>query len=161
MEEILYKLGIPTLFTTIRVLLTGATQQNLNQTMITSIGRIYGLSTYTDTPTPLNAASITTANATNLYLTFKKGSNDFAGAIRLSDMNYNPLPAATTGFPNKRYLPVNLPGVGGIDLDKSFISNPTAIANLTVSLNLWYIDVQTYNLLEQNKIVLRNGLPVN
>lgn len=154
-HSMLTKLGIPTLFTNITVLLSGATPQPLAQTMQTSIGRIYGISTYTDSVTFNNQPTVTSANARSLYLTFVMGTNNFAGRFRFDDFNFNPNPALNTGFPVSRYLPINIPG--SIDLDKSFIDNPTAIAALNVSINLWYIDKNTYDYMEKQGIVFRNA----
>lgn len=152
-HNMLTKLGIPTLFTNLTILLSGATPQPLAQTMQKSIGRIYGISTYTDAVTFNNQPSITTGDASTLYLTFVMGTNNFAGRFRFDDFNYNPL--AATGFPADRYLPVNIPGT--IDLDKSFIDNPTGLAALNVTINLWYIDKDTYDYMEKQGIVFRNA----
>ncbi len=151
----LMKLGIPTLFTNINVLLSGQTPQPLAAQMQKSVGRIYGLSIYTDTVTFNNQPLITTANATNLYITFVKGTNNFAGRFRLDDLNFNTLGAI--GAPSVKYLDVNLPGDGGIDLDKSFIDNPTAIAAVNINLNMWYIDKDTYDYMEKGGLVFRNA----
>jgi hypothetical protein len=153
-QEWLTKMGIPTLFTSINVLLSGATPQTISQQMQKSVGRIYGLSTYTDTVTYNNQPLISSTDCTNLYLTFVKGTNQFAGRIRFDDFNYN---AVTVNSPMNKYLELNLPGDEGIDLDKSFIDNPTAIAAKTVILNLWYIDKDTYMRMEKNGLVFRNA----
>jgi len=153
-QAMLMKLGIPTLFTNIQVLLSGATPQTIAQQMQKSIGRIYGISTYTDSVTYNNQPLITSTNCLNLYLTFVKGTNQFAGRIRFDDFNFN---AITVNSPFNKYLEVNLPGDGGIDLDKTFIDNPTLIAGATISLNLWYIDKDTYADLEKDGLVFRNG----
>ncbi len=153
-EQMLMKLGIPTLFQNIQILLSGATPQPLAQTMLTSIGRIYGISTYTDSVTYNNQPLISTTDAKKLYLTFVKGTNNFAGRFRFDDFNYN---AITVNSPINKYLPINLPGE--IDLDKSFIDNPTLLAGSTVYINLWYIDIDTYHYMEKQGIVNRNARP--
>ena len=71
-HEMLMKLGIPTLFTNIYVTLSGKSPQNLSQEMFKTVGRIYGISTYTDTVTYNNQPLITSTNCLNLYLTFVK-----------------------------------------------------------------------------------------
>ncbi len=155
-NDMLIKLGIPTLFTNITILLTGATPQTLAQQMQKSIGRIYGISTYTDTVTFNNQDLISATDATNLYLTFVKGTNNFAGRFRLDDFLFT-----STNNIGLKYLEVSLPGIGGIDLDKTFIDNPTAIAGgKNVSINLWYIDEDTYVYMEKQGIVLRNSKKV-
>jgi hypothetical protein len=154
-QEWLTKMGIPTLFTNITVLLSGATPQTISQQMQKSVGRIYGISVYTDTVTYNNQPLISSTDCTNLYLTFVKGTNQFAGRFRFDDFNYN---AVTLNSPINKYLEINLPGAEGIDLDKSFIDNPTAIAAKNVSLNLWYIDKDTYEKMETNGLVFRNGI---
>lgn len=152
-HSMLTKLGIPTLFTNLNILLSGATPQPLAQTMQTSIGRIYGISIYTDNVTYNNQPLITLANAANLYLSFVMGTNIFAGRFRLDDLVYSD--PSITNLTDTKYLPVNIPG--SIDLDKSFIDNPTAINALNVSINLWYIDKNTYDYMEKQGIVFRNA----
>lgn len=154
-QELLIKLGVPTLFTEITVLLSGATPQTISQQMQKSVGRIYGLSIYTDSVTFNNQLLISSSDATKLYLTFVKGTNQFAGRFRLDDLNYNQI---TITSPLVKYLEVNLPGDEGIDLDKSFFDNPTGIIAKSISLNFWYIDKDTYKRMEADGLVFRNAI---
>lgn len=161
-QELIYKLGLPSRFDNITLLLNASSKQNIEQTMQTTIGRIYGMSVYCDTVTPdTNLPLITSAQAMSLYLTFVKGKDGFFGPTRLDDMNMNPVGVPT--LPAKKYLEVNIPGFGfkgypGIDLDKSFIQNPTLITGVTVILNFWYIDAEVYRYLINCGYVGQDGI---
>ena len=118
------------------------------------VGLIFGMSIYTDTITPAAQPLITTADAENLYLTFKDGPTDFLQPVRLDEMNYN-----FVGVPNvnpQLYLPVNIQG--NFDLSTSFYSNPSLIFSIapavtTIMLNLWYISTESYLFLIKQGVV--------
>lgn len=118
------------------------------------VGLIFGLSVYTDTVTPANQPLITTADAENIYLTFKDGPTEFFQPIRLDNLNFT-----FVGVPNinpQRFMPVNIQG--NFDLSTSFYANPTGVASVapavtTIMLNLWYISTESYLFLIEKGVV--------
>lgn len=157
--DFLLRLGIPTYTTTIYspLPINASTAQTFDiaKQLPTQIGRIFGMSVYTEGVTPDNKDNITTADAENLYLTFKDGATDFIEDLRLSDLVTN----LTNSQRQLPYVPVNIPG--GFDLSTSFYRNPTAITaganNKTVALKLWFISVPTYNTMLKKGIVAINA----
>lgn len=157
--ETLFKLGVPTLKTAIYTPLpaTAELQVEIAKQLPTQIGRIYGLSIYTDTVTPDQKNLITTTDSMSLYLTLKEGMANFLEDMRLDDMLYT-----FTGVPSNRpvnYFPCNIPN--SFDLSTSFYSNPAGIVaganNKTIALNLFYISIPTYNRLVKKNILMENG----
>lgn len=165
LDRELFYLGIPTYRTTIftPIPLTPQLTISLPKQLPTQIGRIIGLSVIADTVTPDNSPLITTTNAQNLYLFLRDGATEFFETVRLDDMLFNF--AGVAAPDGRRYLPVNIPG--DFDLSTSAFINPTGIvsapapaAATTIALNLWYISTNTYNRLEMDGRVLRNGIKV-
>lgn len=161
--EQLIKLGIPSYVTQIFTDIPTNAELNIQiaKQLPTQIGRIYGLSIYTDTVTPDNKPLITTTDAMNLYINLKHGATDFFENIRLDDMlsNFTGVPT----LPSQKWLPVNIPG--DFDLSTSSYINPTSIvsaaapaAATVIALNLWYISQKAYNTLEDQGLVLENGM---
>ena len=157
--DMLMRLGIPTLTTTIYSPLSVAPEQSIKiaQQLPTQIGRIYGMAIYADGVTPDNKALITTSEAALIYLTLKEGMANFLEDLRLDDML-----TVFSGAPVTRpvpYLPVNVPNT--FDLSTSQYSNPTGIVaganNKTIALKLWYISIETYNRLLADGTLLKNG----
>jgi hypothetical protein len=162
MQQLLFKLGIPsyttTLFTPIPA--TAVQQIQIAKQLPKSIGRIYGLSIYCDTVTPANDALITTTDAQNMYISLKDGTDLFYENVRLDDML-----STFTGVPSTRpqvYLPVSIQNE--VDLSTSYYLNPTGIvagANAkTIALKLWFIDKPTYNMMLKNKMFMTNAMNV-
>lgn len=159
--EMLFKLGIPTYTTTIysSIAATAEVQISIAKQLPTQIGRIYGMATYADSVTPDNKQLITTADASNLYLTFKDGATNFFEDLRLTDLlsEFSGVPA--TRLTN--YLECNIPG--GFDLSTSFYTNPTGIVaglnGKTIALKLWYVSVPTYSTMLKKGLVLENANP--
>lgn len=140
---------------------TGITQEiQIAKQLPTQIGRIFGMSVYTDTVTPGNLPLITTADATNLYINIVHGATTFFENTRLDDLNFNP--AGVPVLPADKWLPVNIPG--DFDLSTSKYLNPTGIVSAAapaaatqIWLNLWYISEQSYKTLQARGFVLVNG----
>jgi len=118
-----------TFFENFEIVLDGTRQTNIGARMPTQIFFVFGLVNYVGGVTADNVAIIVPGNEDNLWLTLKMGSNDRIERIRLSDATFN---AAA----DRKYLNLNFPGA--IDLDQSFIENPTGIV-ATVALGLWYL----------------------
>jgi len=157
--EMLMKLGVPTLTTTIYspIPTTASQQIEIAKQLPTQIGRIYGMAIYCDSVTPDNKDLITTTDSQFLYLTLKEGMANFIEDLRLDDMV-----SVFSGSPVSRplpYLSVNIPNT--FDLSTSFYANPTGILaganNKTIALKLWYISIETYNKLVKQGILLKNG----
>lgn len=155
------KQGIPYYRAAINTQISTENQLNipLPKQLPTDIGRVFGLSTYCDGFSTDNSPLITSANAQNLYLNLKDGATDFFTPVRLDDLQFN-----FAGVPDKgeRYLPVNIPR---FDLSTSFFINPTGIVSAAspakakvITLNVWYININTYNRLVAKGEVLQNGL---
>lgn len=161
LHELIIALGIPTyrvtIFTSIPT--TPSQQITIAKTLPEQIGRIYGLSIYTDSVTPDNNPLITSTNSTELYLTFKIGNVSFFEKVRLDEMLFNNI--ATTPVRDSNFMPVNIPS--NISLDQSFYENPTLIASvdttIQIALNLWYITTESYANLERYGCVGINGMP--
>lgn len=153
-----FKLGIPTYTTNIysAVPTTAVPQIPIAKQLPTQIGRIFGMSIYTDGVTPANAALISVANASNLYLTLKHGATNFFEDLRLSELmcvsaTANQVPIAR----DTNYMSCNIPG--DFDLSTSFYSNPTSIIAGTICLKLWYISTDTYYTLQRSGMVWNNA----
>jgi hypothetical protein len=160
----LFKLGIPYYRQSIITNISTQLQAEipLPKQMPTDVGRIFGLSVYTDTFDPFNNPLISSTQAQNLYLKLKDGSTDFLTPVRLDDLVFNfggrPEPSGM------KYLPVNEPGQ--FDLSTSSYINPTGIVSAglkpsSICLNLWYINKQSYYRLIEKGIVLQNGIAQN
>ena len=155
--------GIPSYRTSILTPLpSGVTAEiQIAKQLPTQIGRIFGLSVYTDTVTPANQPLITSADATNLYINLKHGATEFYETTRLDDLNFNP--AGVPVLPADKWLPVNIPG--DFDLSTSKYFNPTGIVSAAapaaptfIMLNLWYISTEAYKTLQSKGYVLVNGV---
>lgn len=109
--------------------LDGTDEINIGARMPTQIFFVYGVRTYIGGVSPQNQPLIVPGNEDNLYLTLKMGSNDRIERIRLDDMVFG-------DDSGQKWLPLAFPGA--LDLDQSFIENPTLLDNLTVMLGLWY-----------------------
>jgi hypothetical protein len=111
----------------------------VNQKIPTQIKVIYGLSVQVDGVDPDNAALITLANSSDMYLTIVQGSDIIIEDLRLSDAVYLPDPDGTGAipFPERRFLPIWIEG--NINLDKSYFRNPVSIVAGRILLNFWYI----------------------
>lgn len=164
LEERLFNLGVPLytqdIITNIPAAATGQIQ--IAKTLPTTVGWIFGLSTYADGVDSQNNTLITTTQASNLFMYLQNGPNQFIQEMRLTDLLYtyagNPI------VRNTRYWEVNIPG--NFDLSTSNFLNPTNIASpaapakpIVIRLKLWYIDKTSYKILEESGAVaiLQNG----
>jgi len=142
-----------TFYVPVEIDLDGTRQINIGARMPTQIFFVYGAVTYLGGVTPQNQNIIVPGNEDNLYVTLKAGSNDRIERIRLNDLVFN-------ANSEKKYLKLMFPGA--IDLDQSFILNPTLLNNLTVVLGLWYLPkgpdtIDLANRMESNDAQVRNG----
>lgn len=135
----LMEMGIATQMDSLLIELDGSAEFQLGLKMPEQIKTIYGISVQVDGVTPNNQALITTAQASDLYLTFISGSNRFWNTVRLSDLVYMPDPdSSAMAITDAKYMYVNI-DAQGLSLDQSFINNPTTIAaGPIIFLNLWY-----------------------
>lgn len=157
LEQVLFRLGIPTYIQSIYVDFPLAAQPviNLPKQLPTQIGWCYGISTDTQGVTPDNTTLITTVEADALYLVFKAGASEFQKSIRMQKLIF----AANV---EQRYLPINIPYT--VSLDQSYLQNPTGIvsavgANKQAKIDLWYIDKKSYITLRKSGYLLANGVP--
>lgn len=139
-EEILFKLGIPTYMESVYTTLTAKAVIRLPKQMPTQIGWIYGLSVYCDGVTPTGETLITTAQSEDLYMVLKAGQTDFIESYRVSQLNIS----AQNGN-DIQYCPVNIPAA--ISLDQSFWQNPLLITGAEIMLNIYYIDQKSFDVL--------------
>jgi hypothetical protein len=156
MEKLFLKLGIPTYQMTVQTDIPGTAtlQIPIGKILNTNIGRIYGMSIYTDGKTIDNKLLPTFAQSNLLYLQLVYGATQFITGIRLSDMVYRN--AAATAPAQRPYFPVNIPY--NFSLDQSFFVNPTSIVTVTtIAWNLFYISMAGYKKLEEKGFVLING----
>jgi len=168
-EEMLFRVGIPTYKTTLQIDLPAAAQvkQLLNQKAPINIGWIYGISINVDGHLPLdNSANlITKTDAGNLWLSLLIGSNQFVADWRLSELMY--MQYNVDREMNWNYAPVSLPmgsdakGNSQIDWQKSYVTNPSGIVSKTILLNLWYIDIASYSNLVNSKFMWVTGVNPN
>lgn len=119
-----------TFFENFEIALDGTDQINIGARMPTQIFFVYGARTYLGGVTPQAQNIIVPGNENNLWLTLKMGSNDRIERIRLDDLVFN-------ANSEKKYLDLNFPG--SLDLDQSFVENPTLLNNLIIVLGLWYL----------------------
>lgn len=136
--EIIARLGIPTLQTTIYTSITTEATIKLGAQLPENVGAIYGLAVDVGGKKKDSNATnnITWTESLNLFLTLKHGSTFFINGIRLDRLVYvqgnsnmdNPL----------RYFPCLIPAPFALDESQYF--NPTAIGTTpSVGLNLFYI----------------------
>jgi len=125
------------------ITVTAQRQINIAQRMPQQIGTIYGINTHVTGVDSDNTTLITLVNSFNLFLTIKSGSDNIIRDLKLADILYLPTTTATTMvMTDRRYFPVNIPNIGkkgGVNLDTSFITNPTGIASGRIVLYFWYI----------------------
>ena len=157
-SDILFKLGIPTYVYSVETPMTNIAEVKIGETLPVDLGWVYGISINVDGATAKNAtvSNITSAQAFNLYLSLKYGQSIYVNALRLTEMIFTGPTASTAPFANaNRWLPVNVPL--NTDLKQSFFSNPTLITGVTVTMNLYYLDVTSYRELVNSGQILRNG----
>jgi len=119
-----------TFFTSIEVRLDGTALIEFGAKMPTQIFFVYGAVTYLGGVTTQSRNIIVPGNELNLYTTFKMGSNDRIERIRLDDLVF--------GINSEeKYLKLYIPGA--INLQQSFLENPTLLNNLSVLIGLWYL----------------------
>lgn len=152
LEDILFTYGIDTYLMSILTNLpaVGEAVNPIAKQIPQQVGLIYGLSTYTDTVSPTNQTLISSADAENIYLTFKDGPTEFYQPQRMDSLIFK-----SAGFPNNNpnnYLPVFIQG--NFDLSTSFYANPTAVISKTIMLNLHYISTESYVALMEKGVVL-------
>lgn len=116
-------------FTNIEIDLDGTDQINIQGRTPTEIFFAYGARIYIGGVTPQNQPIIVPGNEDNLYISLFMGSNQRVQRLRLDDLVFGD----DSGL---KYLPLVFPGA--VDLDQSFIENPTLLDNVTVLLGLWY-----------------------
>jgi len=152
-EELLFKVGIPTYKTNLITEITATNTVNLGQQAPTNIGWIYGISLNvagTSATTNANGQTLVTLlQAANLWLNLKIGTNVFIQNTRLSNFVYQQ--PNVTRTQEKNYVPVSIP----LDLDwkQSQIVNPTLMSAVFVDFDFWYIDKQSYaNLLKSGAL---------
>lgn len=130
------KADIQTGFELVAIPLDGSSQIQISQRLTQNILKLYGVACYTDPGLAPNGDNlISSADAANLYLTIFQGKNQQIQQLRISDLVYD-VNAQTRSGENK-YLTVNIDQT--IDLDKSFIDNPSNVAAVTLLLAFWYI----------------------
>jgi len=162
--SLILKYGLPSYLTNIisPVPVTAQVSIQIAKKLPTQIGRIYGLSIYTDTVAPDASPLITTTDAQVLYLNLVDGATKFYSPVRLDEMNFNFAGVPTPGE-SPRYMPVNLPR---FDLSTSEFINPTGIISApapavatVILLNFHYISFDAWNYLLQKKVVFDYGRP--
>src|SRR6187431_3239438 len=87
-EELLFKVGIPTFKTTLTTQLV-AGETELGMEAPKNIGWIYGVSMEVGGVSPDNKTLVAFADAPYLWLTFKIGSSDFMYRLRMDSLVYN------------------------------------------------------------------------
>jgi hypothetical protein len=156
-EELLFKVGIPTYKTNLITALTATKSVNLGQQAPTNIGWIYGISlnvSGTSATTDFQGNTlITLLEAANLWLNLKIGSNVFIEDVRLSNFVYQE--PNVTRTQDRNYMPVSIP----LDLDwkQSTIDNPTSITGKTVNFDFYYIDKPSYAALLKSGVLWETG----
>lgn len=153
-EELLFKVGIPTYKTNLETEITAVKEIELGQNAPTNIGWIYGISVNCEGTSPDTSKNlITLANAKDLWVNFKIGSSVFIQTWRLSELVFTIGGTARTQPMN--YQPCSIP----LELDwkQSTIENPTLITGKYVVFNLWYIDVPGYNALMRSGVIWKTG----
>lgn len=148
-EELLFKVGVPTYKTNLITPLTAANEINLGQQAPTNIGWIYGISLNVGGTDFQGNTLISLADAGNLWLNLKIQTNVFTQTLRLSNYVYQQPNVPRTQ--ERNYMPVSIP----LELDwkQSTILNPTNIASGTVFFDFYYIDIPSYtNLLNSGTL---------
>jgi hypothetical protein len=162
--SLILKYGLPSYVTSIitPVPATAQLQLQIAKKLPTQIGRIYGLSTYTDTIAPDASPLITTTDAQAIYLNLVDGATKFYTPVRLDELNFNFAGVPTPGEA-PRYMPVNLPR---FDLSTSEYINPSGVisaappaAPTVIMLNFHYIAFEAWNFLLKQKVVFNYGKP--
>lgn len=152
MNELLTKYGIPTYITSIFTDLGSVASATLQigKQMPNNVGLIYGMSIYIGgvVPDAAGKSMITLADAGKLYINLVSGSLTFLNYLKLDQLAFS---SGTNITSSRKYLPVNIPA--NFDLDQSKYYNPESLTDLTIGLQLWYIDVDSYNKLIANKIL--------
>lgn len=158
-EELLFRVGIPTYSTTIQVdfAADAANQVNLAQKAPTNIAWIYGISVNVGGVVPNQNAKnlISLADAGSLWIVFKIGSGLIIDTLRLSNMVY--MEAGVSRTQDRNYMPVSMPSQ--LDWQKSFIYNPTPVVSKTVLFNLFYVNEDDYDRLTASGVLGKNGIP--
>jgi hypothetical protein len=174
MESWLFKLGIPTYTYTFYTQLDGSITQNINQNMPQPVGRIYGISTITDSCLPKDSSQSLLSvfspisginnNVADISISFKYAATEFYDTYRLDQLlhvypAYKDSESGAIIAPqynnSTRYRLVNIPG--DIDLKYSFYTNPKNVGGFNVALTIHYIDVNTYADMLNDGLVLRNA----
>lgn len=156
-EEFLFKAGIPTYKTNLITQITSAKSINLGAQAPTNIGWIYGMSLLVGGTDYQGNTLISLADAGNLWLNLLIQTNNFTQNLRLSNLVYQQ--PNITRTQDKNYCPVSVP----LELDwkQSTIANPTGIASGYVNLDMYYIDIPSYNNLKQSGMIWVNGQKLN
>ena len=118
-----------TFYTLIEVALDGTELIEFGAKMPTQIFMVYGAVTYLGGVTTQSVNIIVPGNDLNLYTTFKMGSNDRIERIRLDDLVFG-------ANSEKKYLSLFIPG--SINLQNSFIENPTLLDNVSVLMSILF-----------------------
>lgn len=146
MQQWLFKLGVKTYTDTYFTQLVGKSPVKIGQNMPEPVGWIYGISIGVGSfyPTDQSQPTIAMADASNLYLYFKVGTQLFMNNFRCDQaVYYNPTTDLPFGI--DRYFPVNIPRV--TDLKESYYNNPTgigAVSPLLIPLTIYYINKEDY-----------------
>lgn len=158
-EQMMVKLGIPVYTDTYYTLINGGAQAKIGQDMPNSVGYIFGISTIVNgvQPTDQTKIIISTAQASAIWLYLKIGVNLFQNNFRLDKLIFEDSTAPGQYANQRRYFDVSIPRV--MDLKESYYLNPTAIgtpaAPRFVALQIYYIDIASYDLLVKKKYMFR------
>ena len=159
-QDLLFKLGIPTCIYSVETTLTGSLQEKIGDTLEVTVGHVYGMSVDIGGTTSQSTVTnnILTADTVKLWLNLKYGQSIYVNNLRLDHLVFSEPAAASSGYSNpQKYLPVNIPV--GTDLKQSYYQNPSLLTTpKTVTLNLFYIDKTAYKNLVDQKLVMQNGL---
>ena len=149
-ETMCFKMGIRTYTDTYFTQLVGSSPTKIGQDMPNPVGWIYGISIETDSvfPTDKTLPTIAFADAANLYLYFKDGTDLYINNMRCDRLVYTQ-PSAPNSSNPRRYFSVNIPRM--TDLKQSYYNNPTGIgttgAPVLIPLTIYYIDVASVDML--------------
>jgi len=114
----------------VELLLTGQAQQFIKQDIPDQIAYIFGINTEVGGVTPSGDAALFPGEDLLTFVTLKQQATDLWDNYRLSNLVF-------TSDSETKYQVCKIPG--SIDMDRSFITNPTGITDRVFVLNLWYI----------------------
>lgn len=143
-QDILFKMGVPTYCYSIETIFTGLNQQKIGDTLEVTVGWIYGISTEISGTTPDPTQPLpSTAQIGNIFLNLKYGQSIYVNKLRMSNLVFTDVASPPTQFINsQKYLPFNIPAL--TDFKQSYYDNPQLYSGITATLNLYYIDKVAY-----------------